>query len=123
LDTAETIVAVDDDPDFREALKIFLGSQGYEVIVARDGREGLEALRRHPRTGLVLLDLEMPGFDGRWFRQEQSRDAAIANVPVLVLSGEAGGARAAREIGAEEFAVKPVTASSLIAMVHRHLRA
>lgn len=123
METAETIVAVEDDPDFREALKIFLGSMGYDVIVARDGREGLEALRRHPWAGLVLLDLAMPGFGGRRFREEQSREAAIAKVPVLVLSGEDDGARVAREIGAEGFAVKPVRASALIDMIRRHIRA
>ena len=123
MDSAETIVAIDDDPDFREALRTFLGAYGFEVVVARNGSEGLDALRRHPDAGLVLLDLSMPGFDGRRFREEQSRDAAIAKVPVLVLSGEDDGARVAREIGAEEFALKPVTASSLMNLIHRHIRA
>jgi CheY-like chemotaxis protein len=123
VETPETIVAVDDDADFRHALRTFLGAVGYEVVLARDGREGLEALHRHPNASLVLLDLEMPGLDGRRFREEQAQDSAIADVPVLVLSGGDDAAAVAREIGADEFARKPVTGSALLELVRRHIRA
>src|SRR4029077_9863136 len=65
------ILLVDDDVDGRDAIAHFLEMEGADVAVAADGKEALNALRADPRRCLILLDLEMPGMDGREFRRQQ----------------------------------------------------
>ena len=58
-----TILLVDDDPDIREFVTFNLAKEGYNVVTAKDGAEGVEAVKKH-RPDLVLLDVMMPGMDG-----------------------------------------------------------
>ena len=84
-----TILLVEDDLDIREAISSMLGDLGYEVATASDGREALGYLRSCPKMPrLILLDLVMPGMDGYAFRTEQRRDPRIAEIPVVVLTGD-----------------------------------
>ncbi len=87
------LLLVDDDDRTRELLARHLQQRGVDVFAARDGREGLVMLRQL-RPDLVLLDLQMPVLDGFGFLLEKSRDPAIAEVPVIVLT--------ARELGPSE---------------------
>ncbi len=81
------MLVVDDDADVRGMLAQVLELEGYEVVTAADGREALRRLaEKRPR--LVLLDLMMPGMNGWQFRAEQLKVPAIAEVPVVVLSGD-----------------------------------
>lgn len=63
LDTDLRVLVVDDDPDWREALRLALEELGYEVALAHDGASALEALE-HESFSVVLLDLRMPGVNG-----------------------------------------------------------
>jgi len=67
------ILVVDDEPQIRRVMRMALSSQGFEVIEARSGEEGLEKFREH-LPDLVLLDLNMPGI-GAWRRAEASGSA------------------------------------------------
>jgi CheY-like chemotaxis protein len=62
--TISTICVVDDDPDIRESLRIFIEDEGYEVVEAEDGLTALDVLRASPTGKVVLLDLMMPRLDG-----------------------------------------------------------
>jgi signal transduction histidine kinase len=81
------VLVVDDDPHAVSLVDAVLRPQGYEVIGALSGDEGIELIRRE-RPGLVILDLGMPGTDGyavvEWLRSEPD----LAQIPVLVLTGE-----------------------------------
>jgi CheY-like chemotaxis protein len=81
------ILLVDDDVDGRDAIARFLETEGADVAVAGDGEEALNALRADPRRCLILLDLEMPGMDGREFRRRQRLSSTMAFIPVVVVSG------------------------------------
>ena len=85
-DRKKRVLAVDDDELIRTMLSRVL-SPTYDVTVARNGQEALEAIRRE-KPDLVVLDLRMPVMDGWQFLERL--EAAGEDVPVVVLSAEAG---------------------------------
>ena len=106
---------VDDDADIRESLRDVLVDAGYEVDVAKDGREALGMMS--PRPALLIVDLMMPELDGWELLDELKRTAPLADIPVCVLSAMA--------THAPPFASatlrKPVALDHLLATVERLL--
>lgn len=85
-DRAPLILVVEDDPSVQNLLTILLESEGFAVITARDGLEGLVKMElAHP--SLVILDLMMPNVSGDRVLEEIRSDPRLASVPVLVVSG------------------------------------
>ena len=80
------VLVVEDDQGIREMMKIFLEMEGYHVVTAANGWEGLERLSRLSEPGLVLLDLMMPVMNGWTFVQECRRTKGCAEVPIVVTS-------------------------------------
>ena len=81
-------LVVDDDESARLVLCGCLEECDYDVSCARNGREALDLLLRAGKPpALILLDLGMPEMDGREFLERQRQDAAIAGIPVFLLSG------------------------------------
>lgn len=80
------VLIVEDDAGIREELAALLGDEGYDVSTAGDGREALERLRWGLRPCAILLDLRMTVMTGWEFREEQKRDAAIADIPVIAMT-------------------------------------
>lgn len=80
------VLVVDDDRDIREGLQQLLESEGHTVFTASDGQDALEVLATIPRPGMVLLDLMMPRMNGHRFIQMVREDAALANLPIVVLT-------------------------------------
>ena len=81
------ILVVDDDPDILDAVTLILESQGYEVVTARDGVEGLANLKaEHP--DLMILDLLMPKMDGFAVCKElqDPRWSKFKDTPILILT-------------------------------------
>jgi CheY-like chemotaxis protein len=110
------VLIVDDDPDVRSALGEILASEGCAVTEAGDGWEGLRVAREE-RPDLILLDLMMPRMDGFQFRTAQRGDAAIASIPVVVISGS--DADAGQGFGAAAYLHKPFDLGALVATVDR----
>jgi CheY-like chemotaxis protein len=82
-----TILIVDDDEDFHEALEAAIASQGYAVQHASNGREALARLGpAGHRPDAILIDLMMPQMDGWQLLEALSRDPALAAIPSAVLS-------------------------------------
>jgi two-component system alkaline phosphatase synthesis response regulator PhoP len=80
------ITLVDDDVDFCEATQIFLKSQGYEVTLAYDGKEGLEKVRSE-KPDLVILDVMMPEMNGYDVCVVLKADPELGKIPVILLTG------------------------------------
>jgi two-component system response regulator FlrC len=114
------VLVVDDDVDIREAVRDTLGDEGYETHMAADGQEALDYLRRHPRPPLILLDWNMAPMNGARFMAELGSDAALAAIPVVLLTADARAAAAAANRGFAGCLTKPVDLNVLFALVGRH---
>lgn len=112
------VLIVEDDPDLREMMAQLLTLEGFEAATAENGREALKYLRTNRAPDLILLDLMMPVMDGWEFKREQERDAALAGVPVIVLS--ALDQARAPEVAAHAFLKKPLDFDRLLELVRRH---
>lgn len=114
------ILVVDDDTAIREALTAVLEDEGYTVRCAVNGREALQLLRAAAvPPAVILLDLMMPVMSGWEFRAVQQQDAALAPIPVLVLSADRDVQSKSASLQAQAFLPKPVNLDSLLATVGR----
>lgn len=110
------ILVVDDFPTMRRIIKNLLKDLGFEnVDEAEDGAQGLEKLRNGGIFELVVSDWNMPNMDGLTMLKEIRADAALAKLPVLMVTAEAKKENiiAAAKAGASGYVVKPFTAAIL----------
>jgi DNA-binding response OmpR family regulator len=115
-----TVLVVDDHLSVRTLVADYLGSQGYRVLTASDGEEGLIVARRS-RPDLVLLDVMMPGLDGFGFLQSFRRDS-IAPVILLTARIEETDKVVGLELGADDYVTKPFGMKELVARIRAVLR-
>jgi DNA-binding response OmpR family regulator len=122
----EKILVVDDDPDILDAVAMILESQGYEVVTARDGIEGMATLKAE-NPDLMILDLMMPKMDGFAVCKElqDPRWAKYKNIPILILTSvreEASRRRYELETGLEldvdDYVEKPMSPDVLLERVN-----
>src|SRR5687768_10295039 len=109
MTTMPPVLVIEDHADTRHMVQEYLQCQGIATVGAENGLAGLGALREH-RPSLILLDLSMPVMDGWHFRAEQQRlaEAALAQVPVVVLSALNDCEEHARTLGALDVLPKPI---------------
>jgi two-component system alkaline phosphatase synthesis response regulator PhoP len=120
-DRARTILVIDDDVPTIELLAAALTLEGYRVIEATNGRDGLKLLVSE-RPDLVLCDVLMPELDGRAVADAMHAHAAFRNIPlVLVSAGQE--ARVAKGIPCAAFIEKPFSVSALCGLVAELLAA
>ena len=121
----ETILIVDDEPANLKILAAWLGDAGYRVIAAANGETALRLAARSPQPALILLDVMMPGLDGRSVLRRLRADAATAAIPVVLVT--ALGAEDDEEeglvLGACDYIKKPVRQRILLARVRTQLDA
>jgi DNA-binding response OmpR family regulator len=118
---ASPVLVVEDDGDIRESLMDFLQDHGYPSIGAADGREALDtllALERPPCV--IILDLMMPGMDGRAFREQQLRHPALLDIPVVVVSAYKDVAECVKGLEVATYLPKPLNLDALLQLVREH---
>ncbi len=115
-----TILVIDDEPQIRKFLRISLASQGYKVLEAGTGAEGLSQAALS-RPDLVVLDLGLPDMDGQAVLGELREWSAV---PVLVLSVRASEAQKVQALdgGANDYVTKPFGIQEFLARVRALLR-
>jgi two-component system, sensor histidine kinase and response regulator len=120
---AETILVVEDDAVLGEVLKETLEAAGYDVASARDGLEGLALLER-VRPDLVLSDIRMPRMNGYAFYSEMRARPQWASTPFIFLTalGDTVQVRYGKELGADDYLIKPVLAEDLLVAVRARLK-
>ena len=116
------ILAVDDEVDTLNLVRIILESAGYTVEMAEIGREAFEKIDFR-KPDLVLLDIRLPEMDGYEICRRLKEDPETKYVPVVMFSasGSEHTAERAREAGADGFLVKPFTMDQLLDAVGQHL--
>lgn len=114
------VLIVEDEPSYVQALQVALGAEGFEVMAASDGKEGLERFRAS-RPEVVLLDLMLPGLSGLDVLREVRR---LSDLPVIVVSAKGAEADivSALELGADDYVTKPYSARELIARIRAATR-
>ena len=118
--SAIRILVVDDDENVRRLVAAYLEREGYQMLQAADGEEGLREFEQHA-PDLVILDLMLPGIDGY---EVARRIAAGRRVPILMLTARTDEADvlAGFETGADDYLVKPFSPKVLLARVKAILR-
>jgi CheY-like chemotaxis protein len=119
VDSDTYVLVVDDDQSIRESLETLLPLFGHPVVGASSGAEALSRLRSGARPCLILLDLMMPGLNGFDVRAHLMADAALSDIPVVVITGAGQGlAERARAMDLEVMR-KPFELSTLLATIRR----
>jgi two-component system phosphate regulon response regulator PhoB len=120
---SEIILVIEDDTAIRELLRHNLEREGYKVLLASDGKNGLAtAQTAHPQA--VILDLMLPGLDGLEVCRELKRRTDTARIPVLMLTAksEESDVVTGLEVGAEDYVAKPFSVKVVIARLRALLR-
>jgi two-component system, OmpR family, KDP operon response regulator KdpE len=114
------VLVIDDEPPIRKLLRMGLGTQGYEILEAPNGKAALELMAGDP--DLIILDLGLPDIQGhellRMLRARNER------VPIVVLSsrGDEAGKVQALDLGADDYVTKPFGMDELLARMRAALR-
>ena len=109
------ILAVDDDPNILQLVRLYLEKEGYEVETADRGDKAMEVFRKNP-PGLMLLDIMLPGLDGWEVLREVRR---TSHIPIIMLTakGETFDKVLGLELGADDYIVKPFEPKEMLARV------
>ena len=118
-----TVLVIEDDPKILQFVTWVLELEGYHVLQAQDGNEGLR-LARERQVALVLLDPRLPGLDGRSVLKEIKSSLELAALPVVVFTASIAvkEQKRALRMGAADYLTKPISASSLGEVVNRICR-
>ena len=115
-----SVLVVEDDPNIRELLQLYLEKEGYAVTLAADGGQGLEKFRTN-QPNLVLLDVMMPVMDG-WEVCKAIREAGNTPVIMLTAKGETDDKVMGLKAGADDYVTKPFEMKELLARIEAVLR-
>jgi two-component system KDP operon response regulator KdpE len=114
------VLVIDDEPPIRKLLRMGLGSQGYDILEASNGKIALERLAEDP--ALIILDLGLPDIQGHdLLRMIRARNESV---PIVVLSsrGDEAGKVQALDLGADDYLTKPFGMDELLARMRAALR-
>jgi diguanylate cyclase (GGDEF)-like protein/PAS domain S-box-containing protein len=117
------VLIIEDDLDTRTTLSESLRSAGYEVAVAKDGEEGLIAVRAD-KPSVVITDILMPGIDGFHFLSEVRKDSSLKDLPVIFYTGnylDEEDEQLAKKLGVSRFLIKPMASQDIIVVLNEFL--
>ncbi len=119
----ERVLVVDDEQDIRELIQYNLQKEGYSVVCVGTGEEAMEALQRR-LPDVVVLDLMLPGVDGRDVCKRLKQDPRTSGIPVVMLTAKSEDADivSGLELGADDYVTKPFSPKVLIARLRAVLR-
>lgn len=117
------ILIVDDSRLIAHVAKTMLTKRGHEIIVAQDGKAGLEAAKSE-KPDIILLDVIMPIMDGYEVCEHLKEDDSTKEIPIIMVTSKAEAADKVKglELGALDYVTKPFDEGELIARVNIHLR-
>lgn len=116
----KTILIIEDESDLRGFLELRLQHIGYNVIVAKDGQEGLEKAKKE-KVDLIILDLMLPKLPGEMVCKQIRKDTRIGVVPIIMLTGKDHDVDKVigKVIGADIYMIKPFDSSVLVSEIKK----
>jgi CheY-like chemotaxis protein len=118
LDRTPTVLVIDDDPAFRDLVTRFLDREGFRIVTASDGDEGLIQARQ-VRPDLITLDVMMPGLDGWALLAALKAEPALAEIPVVMLT-IADDRSKGFALGASDYLTKPLDRGRLATILQKY---
>lgn len=117
------ILVIEDEPEMRRNLGTILKLEKFEVLLAENGRAGLDLARREA-PDLIVCDVMMPEMDGHAVVQALRQDAKTMNIPFIFLTakGEKSDLRSGMNLGADDYLTKPVSKADLLAAIEARLK-
>ncbi|MEO5988218.1 MAG: response regulator [Candidatus Eisenbacteria bacterium] len=121
-DTKPRVLIVDDEPDLLVVLHFGLEVEGFDVLEASDGEQGLNMAREHT-PDLIVLDLMLPRLDGYKVCRALKFDERYRRIPIFILSARSGETdrRLALDLGADAFITKPYDIQDLVSRIRNRL--
>ncbi len=119
----DTVLIVEDEADVVDLLRYNLNKAGFSVLIANDGIQGLEMAKAN-RPDVIVLDLMLPGLDGKSVCKSLKKDPETESIPVLMLTAKSDTADRVQglEIGADDYVTKPFSPRELVLRVQGLLR-
>lgn len=119
----KTILVVDDEQDLLDLIEYNLKKEGFDVLKAEDGLEGIDVARQH-RPDLVLLDIMMPKMDGLEVVERMRSDKKIKRIPIIFLTarGDEKTEVEGLDKGGDDYITKPISTTKLISRIKAVLR-
>lgn len=116
------ILIVEDQEDNRQIMQDLLESAGYEVVIAVNGREGVDKATTD-RPDLVLMDIQLPGLDGYAAARLIKDSEGLGGTPIIAVTSYALGDDRikALEAGCDDYVAKPISPRDLLAKVRAYL--
>ncbi len=120
--SASTILVVDDDRILLNAIRMTLEANGFRVVTAQSGQEALQLLRQET-VALILADIAMPVMNGYQLLQRVREEPAWVPIPIIFLSARSmdSDVRFGKELGVDDYLIKPIQPSDLLASVRGRL--
>ncbi len=119
----QTILVVDDEQDLLDLIEYNLKQEGFDVIKAEDGVEGIEMAREH-NPNLILLDIMMPKMDGLEVVERIREDSKLKRIPIIFLTarGDEKTEVEGLDKGGDDYITKPISTTKLISRIKAVLR-
>jgi len=120
---AKRILVVDDESDLVVMISTALKHQGYEVITANDGQEGLEKAKTE-KPDLIVLDLMLPRINGYKVCGLLKKDTRYAKIPIILLTAKASteDMELGKKVGADAYITKPYERETLISKIEELIK-
>ena len=119
---SKRILLVEDQEDARRIIRDLLAANGYALIEATTGEEGL-ALAERERPDLILMDIQLPGLDGYEVTRRIKGNAALRHIPIIAVTSYAlsGDDQKAAGAGCDAYVAKPFSPRLLVAKIREFL--
>jgi DNA-binding response OmpR family regulator len=115
------VLIIDDDPDVRTVMNIFMRQQGYEAMTASKREEAIDMLQGFCPS-VILLDVLLSGTDGRELCREIKAMPGRKDIPVIMISAHPGAAENIGSYGADDFITKPINTKVLVEKMEKLVR-
>jgi two-component system phosphate regulon response regulator PhoB len=123
MDSKAAILIIEDDPEIQELLSLAMSKEGWKLVQAATGEQGLSYAKKGP-VHCILLDIMLPGMDGLKTLKKIKETEQCRHVPVIMTTarGEEADIVTGLELGADDYVVKPYSPKVLIARIRAALR-